>query len=166
VNLALQRGLAYNGKEIMKTRYAFGNKIEYADDLARDRLGANAVYMDMVIKQLIALGHTGLIETMKKKPIGKAVYAVVNQSRWIAHCDYCGSASAVNHDGGFFCLTCLNIKNNNRSRPIIFPENYKEIEKELVKREFPRNRNWLIGEPIENLIAENVELSAEGACHE
>lgn len=142
----------------MKSRYAYGNKIEYADDLARDRMGANAVYMDMIVKQLIALGHTGLIETMKKKPIGKPVYAVVNQSRWIARCDYCDSAAAVNPDGSFFCLTCLNLKNNNRSRPIVFPKNYKEIEELLERREFPRNRNWLIGEPIENLMVENATL--------
>ena len=142
----------------MKSRYAYGIKVECADDLARDRLGANAVYMDMIIKQLIALGHTGLIETVKKKPIGKPVFAVVNHSRWISYCDYCGSAAAVNPDGSFFCLTCLNMKNNNRSRSVIFPENYKEIEELLEKRELPRNRNWLIGEPITNLIIENATL--------
>ena len=155
-SLKLPHGWVFNGKEFMKTRYAYGTKIEYADDLAHDRLSANATYMDMIIKQLIALGHTGLIETVKKKPIGKPVYAVVNHSRWIAHCDYCGSAAAVNPGGGFFCLTCINHKNNNRSRPVVFPENYKAIEAELIKREFPRNRNWLIGEPITNLIIENV----------
>ena len=143
----------------MKSRYAYGNTVEYADDLAHDRLGANAVYMDMIIKQLIALGHTRLIETVKKKPIGKPVFAVVNHSRWIAHCDYCDSAAAVNPGGGFFCLTCLNLKNNNRSRPVVFPENYKEIEELLEKRELPRNRNWLIGEPIENLMVENMVLN-------
>jgi hypothetical protein len=64
----------------------------------------------------------------------------------------------VNPDGSFFCLTCLNLKNNNRSRPVIFPQNYKEIEMELEKRELPRNRNWLIGEPVENLMVENATL--------
>jgi putative transposon-encoded protein len=142
----------------MKSRYAYGAKIEYANDLARDRLNARAVYMDMVIKQLIALGNSGLIETVKKKPIGKKVYAIVNHSRWIAYCDYCGSASAVQPDDGFFCLTCLNIKNDNRSRPVVFPDNYKEIEILLEKRELPRDRNWLIGEPLENLIIENAAL--------
>ena len=143
----------------MKSRYAYGNTVEYADDLAHDRLGVNSTYMDMIIKQLIALELTGLIETVKKKPIGKPVFAVVNHSRWISYCDYCGSAAAVNPDGSFFCLTCLNLKNNNRSRPIVFPENYKEIEMELEKREFPRNRNWLIGEPVENLMVENMVLN-------
>ena len=142
----------------MKSKYGYGEKIDTAEDLAHDRLGANANYMDMIIKQLIALGNTGLIETVKKKPIGKSVYAVVNHSRWIAHCDYCDSAAAVNPGGGFFCLTCLNLKNNNRSRPVVFPENYREIEALLEKREFPRNRNWLIGEPVTNLIIENATL--------
>ena len=155
MSLALQLGSDFR-KEIMESKYAYGTKIDYAEDLAHDR--SSATYMDMIVKQLTALGHAELIETVKKKPIGKPVYAFVNHSRWISYCDYCGGASAVDRDGGFFCLTCLNLKNNNRSRPVVFPENYKEIEQLLEQREFPRDRNWLIGEPIENLMVENAIL--------
>ncbi len=146
--------------------YSYGNTIDYADDLAKEMLGSQGTYEDMLIKKLKSIGKEKLINIMKKKPIGKKVYAHINQSRWIVCCDYCRGAGAVNIGGYFFCATCMNFKNNNRSRPVVFPENYKEIEAELVKRKFPNDRNWLIGEPIENLIMENIELASEGACHE
>ena len=149
-----------------QSSYSYGSTIDYADDLAKEILGRNAVYEDMLIRKLKSIGKEELIRIMKMKPIGKKIYAHISQSRWIACCDYCNGAGAVNLGGYFFCTTCLNFKNNNRSRPIVFPENYKDIETELMRRKFPKDRDWLIGEPIENLIIENIKFTSEGLCHE
>ena len=137
-----------------KARYGYGNTIDYADDLARDRLGKNATYRDMIVRQLNGLMKPELIPLATGKPVGKPVMAVVNHSRWVARCDYCGSASAVNSGGSFFCMTCLNIKNDNKPRPLVFPKEAKAIEVQLLKREKPMNRNWLPGETINKLIRE------------
>lgn len=138
----------------IRQRYAFGDKICYADDLARDRMGRQAVYKDMIVRQLTALNLTDLIEKAVSKPTGEKVFAVVNHSRWIAMCEHCGGAQAVNPNEGFFCTTCLNIKNKNRPRPVVFPENAKEIVAELEKREKPMNRNWFVNETVDSLKAE------------
>lgn len=133
------------------TRYAFGDTIDDANSLARDRISKYATYRDIIVRQLSGLNKKELIPVAIEKPVGKPVYAYVNHSRWIADCEFCGGAEAVTKDGVFFCLSCLNAKNNNRARPVKFPDDFKAIEKELEKRKLPANRNWLIKETIADL---------------
>lgn len=86
------------------------------------------------------LGHDNyfsLLESIMKREIpreieGEPVYARVDFGRWLADCE-CGGASYVDPEkDGFFCGACKN--NGGKLRPVIFPENYKEIETELLLR--------------------------------
>lgn len=86
------------------------------------------------------LGFTdyfALLESIIKHEIpreidGEPVYARVDFGRWIADCE-CGGAVYVDPEkDGFFCGNCKN--NGGKLRPVVFPENAKEIEDELLKR--------------------------------
>lgn len=62
------------------------------------------------------------------------VYARIDFGRWIADC-VCGGAEYVDYDDPvFFCLSCGNSSVNKKLRPVVFPNNYKAIEKEILKR--------------------------------
>jgi len=145
-----------------KARYGYGDTIDYADDLARDRLGRNATYRDMIVRQLIALNKPELIPLATGKPVGKPVKAMANHSRWVAVCEYCDGAQAVNINGSFFCTTCLNLKNGNKPRPIIFPKEAEKIEMELLKRKKPKNRNWFPYESLAKIKKENSKHITKG----
>ncbi len=65
---------------------------------------------------------------------GKKAYAELNYGQWIARCE-CGGAEAV--DPGepiFFCHSCGNYANKGKLRPVVFPDDRKEIEKEVMRR--------------------------------
>jgi len=64
-----------------------------------------------------------------------AVYARIDFGRWLADCEM-GHASYVEpSDAFFYCYMCGNEPaEHGKGRPVIFPENRKEIEKEILKR--------------------------------
>ena len=91
------------------------------------------------------------------KPVSDAhpVVAYVNDSRWVAQCE-CGSAQLVSKvDRRFFCVECLNRKVGGAWVKVIWPKNPQEIEAVLEARPFPKNRNWMPGESVAQLQAEN-----------
>jgi hypothetical protein len=89
-------------------------------------------------------------------PVGEnKVIAEVNHNRWIAKCD-CGGAEVV--DPGyriFYCFSCFNEETDGRAVKVKFPRQFDAIEKRLEVRENPYNRNWLVGESLEDLEDEN-----------
>lgn len=111
---------------------------------------------------------------------GKKVYAELNYGQWIARCE-CGGAEAVDpSDAVFFCFSCGNYSNNGALRPVVFPNNIKDIEKEVMKRpirigvgthEIERltlatpeiyvdskgflSRSWVPGESVEDIKEQN-----------
>lgn len=111
---------------------------------------------------------------------GKKVFAELNHGQWIARCE-CGGAEAVDpSDPIFFCFSCGNFRNKGKLRPVVFPNNLKDIEKEVMKRpieikagihEIERltlakpvkhvngkgflSRTWLPSESVEDIIAQN-----------
>ncbi len=54
-------------------------------------------------------------------------------------------------DAGFRCAHCL------LECPVEWPRARRVIERLLAIRPIPATRNWLLGEPIKQLIAENIE---------
>ena len=84
------------------------------------------------------------------------VYA--NRGRWIAECE-CRSASQVQPEQKRWrCLEC------GAGYTLLWPSRRVEIENLLRPRRIV-NQNWNIGEPIDHLLAENIEhgLAAEPA---
>lgn len=139
-------------------------KIYTATDRAQE-LGFDSLlaYLDFVTKSTISR------EFDETEP----VYARIEKQRWIADCKD-GTCRGCNYvdpeDNWFFCGSCLNFSVGGKLRRVVFPENYKEIEEELLKREvtLPPGafgtqgariadglpRSWNPGESIEDLIAQ------------
>lgn len=102
----------------------------------------------------------GLKGTSSQTP-EPAVAAYVLRSNWVARCPDCPEVMVVEPGEPFFCPNCLNAANGGRARAVIFPAERAEIERLLLKRPAPENRNWLIGEPVEHLRAENAAHGLE-----
>lgn len=88
--------------------------------------------------------------------------AMVNHGRWIALCPLCGGAENVTADDPvFYCLSCGNERIDGRLMPAVFPDEAerREIEAALEKRQ-RLNQNWLPGETVIKLVAENKAHSA------
>ena len=63
---------------------------------------------------------------------GKPVQARIDFGRWIADCE-CGGAEAVDpKDPVFFCVSCGNSRNSGRLREVIFPDDIKAVEAEVM----------------------------------
>lgn len=63
------------------------------------------------------------------------VEAFIDYGRWLARC-YCGNVEYVTPtDPIFFCHSCGNSHVSGKSRPVIFPKRYKDIENAMLKRE-------------------------------
>jgi hypothetical protein len=69
------------------------------------------------------------------KPIGKPVESEIWQGQWIARCDDCNGASFIDpEEPVFFCFGCVNRANGGFCRPVMIPENWREIETILLER--------------------------------
>lgn len=89
---------------------------------------------------------------------GGPLPAVVNENRWIVHCPTCSGAEfAWKQWPLFMCATCWNGGNEQpyTFRPVKFPRNMAAIERVLMARPNPANRNWLPGEGVSFLEFEN-----------
>jgi hypothetical protein len=80
----------------------------------------------------------------------------LNHGRWIAECPDChGAQLACWTDHRFLCNECGNVAVAGLWRAIIWPDDREAIETVLDQRS-PVNQNWLPGETIEYLRAENA----------
>lgn len=80
-------------------------------------------------------------------------YAEANWSRWIVKCPspYCRSALQLPRNyPEFGCWDC------GTRAPVVWPTKLREIEKILSMRPDPITRNWVPGESLFDLIAENL----------
>src|SRR3989304_4163170 len=68
------------------------------------------------------------------KLAGKPVRARIWQGQWIADCECRGASFVDPEEPIFFCFCCGNRSNSNRPRPVVFPENWKEIEALVLER--------------------------------
>jgi len=88
---------------------------------------------------------------------GEPIFVYANQGRWIAECPDCrGAQMACATDLRFMCHCCGNIGNSGHWRPLMWPRNVARIEKILHYRPL-YNQNWVPGETVTYLVAENLE---------
>ena len=88
---------------------------------------------------------------------GHIVRAWVNRSSWAVNCPFCKGSQVIEPGDLFFCVDCLMLGNEGYAMKVWFPKERKMIEKILMYRPDPQTRNWLIGETLDQLRAENVE---------
>jgi hypothetical protein len=90
---------------------------------------------------------------------GEPLPAIVNSNRWIVECPDCnGAEMAWKQWPLFVCATCWNgaAEVPYTFRPVRFPEYETAIERVLMARPVPATRNWLPGESVADLEAENA----------
>lgn len=83
--------------------------------------------------------------------------AYIGRSSWRANCPFCTESVVAEPGQPFFCPNCLMLQNGGLAMETVFPKERAEIERLLLLRPNPENRNWLPGERIGHLIIENVE---------
>ena len=92
----------------------------------------------------------------------KYFQAYVNHGRWLADCPQCGGSEIVRVDQPFRCLGKVNAGFHGETTEcgcvmdVEWPDEKREIEAILIKRKL-ENRNWVTGETVEFLRAENAE---------
>jgi hypothetical protein len=82
-------------------------------------------------------------------PIPAPAYAFISEGRWVANCDECNGAEFVTEEQPMVCGTCGAVSQ------VIWPDDVDGIEAVLVKRPKVVNRNYLPGETVALLKAEN-----------
>jgi hypothetical protein len=90
------------------------------------------------------------------------VLAEVWRSGWHAKCPFCRGAMVVEPGEPFFCVDCAMQGNEFRPMRVVWPEERHTIERLLLKRPNPMNRNWFPHETVEILIAENHQHGIRG----
>ncbi len=104
------------------------DKVITAKDLA-DREGYGSV-AERIEKLAIRYKHSFANDRLAGKP----VIARIDFGRWLADCE-CGGAEYVDPDEPiFFCISCGNAAVSGRARQVIFPEDRKAIEDEVMAR--------------------------------
>ena len=78
--------------------------------------------------------------------------AYVNHGRWVADCEACRSALRVSPGDEFTCLEC-----GHHDADVFWPDDWADIDAVLALRPSILNRNWLPGETLDDLRAENLE---------
>lgn len=115
------------------------------------------------------------------EPAGAPVRAFVSFGAWIASCE-CNGAEYVAPGEPFYCQSCGNYQNGGIGRPVEFPDDRDDIERELLRRpvvfgtgrnEFERmqrqsaaistehgymSRTWLLTETVAELKRQNKHL--------
>lgn len=109
-------------------------------------------YRDWVALQL-ALRWPGA--TPDWSPAGDPVPAHIVRSYWVVKCPDCPDQLVYEPGQPFYCLTCQNVGNAGKARPVQMPANRAHIEALLKGRPNPHTRNWL-GEDAATLRLENI----------
>ena len=92
----------------------------------------------------------------------RPVVAEVSHNRWIAVCE-CGGCEVVDPEAPlFYCFSCYNIADGGLARSVAFPPDWDQVERVLMVRMDPLTRNFLPGETLDKLRAENMEHGLAG----
>lgn len=86
--------------------------------------------------------------------------AYVNEARWIVECPFCGSAQVGSPDDPrFLCVECVNAPVDSAYLQVRYPSVQARalIEDALAARPLRANVNWVPGETVNELLAQNVE---------
>lgn len=83
--------------------------------------------------------------------------AYLNHGAWVADCPLCKSAERVLiGQRQFRCRACGFMAD------ITFPPEWADIMRAVMVRPKLENRNWLVGETVDDLLAENIEHGIDG----
>lgn len=108
----------------------------------------------IVLKYWEAFPRFGMPEGMDKT---HTMPAEIRQGRWIVDCPWCTSCQmASEEDHRFFCTHCSNGAVGGKWIGVIWPDDREEIEAVVGRRPNPKNRNFLPGETVVDLRAENL----------
>jgi hypothetical protein len=83
-------------------------------------------------------------------------YAEANWGRWLARCPRPLCTNALALDPGQNLFVCTGLGGCGIDAPVIWPADPQAIEAILEMRPVGRTRNWLPGETLEDLLAENA----------
>lgn len=83
-------------------------------------------------------------------------YVEANWSAWIARCPRPHCTNAMTLDRGQVLFVCAGDDSCGMTAPLIWPADPDVIEAILQMRPIARTRNWLPGETLEDLLAENA----------
>jgi hypothetical protein len=126
-------------------------QIHFRSPLAEVVLHPKSIYQRNAARYGIALQSVAYVADVP-------IEARINHGKWIADCPDCNGAEFVFLEELFFmCAGCLNAGVGNKWRPVVVPTDRKSIEKVILARPLPQNRNWVPGETVAKLKAENVE---------
>lgn len=84
------------------------------------------------------------------------VYVEANWGRWVARCPRQPCTNAVQVWASDATFTCSGIGGCGWTADLVWPPDPEAIEMLLTMRPVPRTRNWVVGESLEDLIAENA----------
>jgi len=84
------------------------------------------------------------------------IHAEIARSNWRVCCTTCREAIVIEPGLPFFCPNCLMQANGGYAMRVIWPAERAQIEAVLLARPVPEHRNWLPGETVAMLIAENL----------
>ena len=118
---------------------------------AQDRYKNYRLYVAKHIKERYRI--TPAIEW--DAPRGNPVSAYILRGSWVVGCE-CLETIYYQPGEAFFCPNCLNATNGHAPRPVLMPDNRQAIEAALLERPNPQNRNWLLGETLDLLQAQNI----------
>lgn len=91
--------------------------------------------------------------------VGPAIPVRADWGRWVVGCPDCGSAQlACRTDPRFVCVECGNVAVNGAFRPVAWPRAAAAIERLLDARPDLSTQNWVPGETVAQLAAENKAL--------
>lgn len=100
-------------------------------------------------------GYT--IPSLRDVTDDRSVMVQINSNRLLAKCPACmGGAEYIWRNGPhiMFCANCGNSDIQGKFRTVLIPEYLGDIEKELMLRPDPANRNWMYPETVDDLIEE------------
>lgn len=90
--------------------------------------------------------------------IGAKLPAEVHEGQWIVRCDGCRNSQFTSRaDNRFFCVHCLNGSHGMQWVEVAWPADVEKGELVLLARPLFFARNWLAGETVADLIAQNRE---------
>lgn len=84
------------------------------------------------------------------------VYVEANWGRWVARCPRQWCTNAMQVEPGDSAFICLGAGGCGWTAALVWPPDPPAIELLLMMRPVPRTRNWMPGESLEDLIAENA----------
>lgn len=159
---------AYRRTHLQGYQIAIEDRVARGSDHWAVWLGAGAAFDDWIPFALArALKHE-LISQAIAGPIGTPVDCWVDNNRWIARCECGGQETVDPSEERFYCLSCYNLVNDHRARPINWPADWEDFEEVLSARPDPLNRNqaalqnpvtfaWVAMETVKDLESENVK---------